>query len=231
MSGEDGTLYLNPARQQFYWVPMGQALVDGVYLIVPLTPWPGRPRDVNRVEVEAFAIERERAQAILAERYDTAVEDAKGLLDQAVGQAKDSVGDRDLPGGSTVKTLGRRFGRLLARPEVEKGLSLLGGALTGLAGELKKQRETSEAHPAPGEAEARAGTHVVREDELTLCGRCLTSLDEDPVCPSCGADPAEVEPFVMSAAEFAEEPWKSCPKCQDEMLRLAAVCPSCGAKA
>lgn len=213
----EGTLYLNPARQQFYWVPMGQALVDGVYLIVPLTPWPGRPRDVNRVEIEAFEITREEAQAVLAERYDTALDEVKGMIDR--------------PEAAQVKQLGGRLSRLFARPEVEKGLSLLGGALTGLSEELKKQRESRDRHPEPGEAEARRETHVVRADELTLCGRCLTALDEDPVCPSCGADPAEVEPFVMSAAEFAEEPWKTCPKCQDEMLRLAAVCPSCGAKA
>jgi len=206
------TLYVNPARQLFYLVPTGTGLPDGAFLVVPLMPVPGKPRDVNRRAIEGFEIPAEDAKAMLAERFD-------GL----VGDARRMAAERDLPGGSALKGLTGRLSRVLQSEQVVKGLNLMGSALQDVAAELRQRRE-SEGEPTVERSD------MIKDDELSLCGRCLTALDEEVVCPGCGADSAEVDPFRMTAAEFAAETWKTCAQCGDELLSLAAICPECGAE-
>lgn len=206
------TLFVNPARQLFFLVPAGTGLPDGAFLVVPVVPIPGKPRDVNRRAIEKFEIPAEEAKALLAERFDALVGDAKKMADE-----------REIPGGGSFRALAGRFGRVLQSDQVVNGLNLMGSALKDVAEELRQRRESSE-EPTVERSD------MIKDDELSLCGQCLTALDEDTVCPSCGADSGEVDPFRMTAAEFAAESWKTCSACGDELLSLASVCPECGAE-
>ena len=204
----DDILYVNPARQLFYRVPAGHALPDGAYLVVPV---PGRPRQVNRQAIADFEIPREEAVEMAQDR-------ARGTLDDVVSEARRLVDEQD---GGRLRGITGRIGSLLTSKQVEQGLSLLGNALTDVAAEMKARRER---HPEPDEVRT-----VVRDDELVLCGSCLTALDDEVVCPSCGADSDEVQPFTMTAAQFAAEEWTTCAACGDDLLQLASTCPECGA--
>ena len=206
------TLYVNPARQLFYLVPEGTGLPDGAYLVVPVMPMPGKPRDVNRRAIEGFEIPAEEAKALLADRFDGLVGDARRLAEE-----------RDLPGGSALRGLAGRVGRVLQSEQVVSGLHLVGSTLQDVAAELRQRRENR--HEPTVER-----SDMIKDDELALCGQCLTALDEEVVCPNCGADSAEIDPFRMTAAEFAAETWKTCAACGDELLSLASVCPECGAE-
>ncbi|HJN76556.1 MAG TPA: hypothetical protein QGF58_21685 [Myxococcota bacterium] len=206
------TLFVNPSRQLFYLVPAGTGLPDGAYLVVPLVPVPGKPRDVNRRAIEGFEIPAEEAKALLAERFD-------GL----VGEARRLAEERDLPGGGAFRGLAGRFGRVLQSEQVISGLNLVGSALQDVATELRQRRES-------GEEPTVEPSDMIKDDDLALCGTCLTALDEETICPSCGADSAEIDPFRMTAAEFAAESWKTCASCGDELLSLASTCPECGAE-
>ncbi|MCP4810859.1 MAG: hypothetical protein GY884_36450, partial [Proteobacteria bacterium] len=127
--------------------------------------------------------------------------------------------------GGRLRALTGKLGAFFTSKQVEQGISLLGNALQDVATEMKARRERNPppAHPVPTES------GVIRDDELVLCGSCLTALDEETVCPSCGADSEQVEAFRMSAAEFAVEEWTTCTSCGDDLLQLASTCPECGA--
>lgn len=204
----DDILYVNPARQRFYRVPAGTPLPDGAYLVVPV---PGRPRSVNRAAIADFEIGRAEAMELAQDR-------ARGGLDDVLAEARRMVDEQD---GGRLRGWTGKLGSLLQSKQVEQGLSLLGSALQDVAAEMRTRRER---HPEPEPA-----GDVVREDELILCGSCLTALDDETTCPSCGADSEEVEAFRMTAAQFAQEPWTTCSACGDDLLKLASTCPECGA--
>ena len=221
----DGTLYLNPARQQFYLVPPETTLDEGVHFVIQVATaggsrWPAS-RDVSRMAIEPFAIEQEQAREIIGERLGDAAGGARKAFEGVLEDAQRIAEDRELPGGSAVRTLAGRLSGLLATPQVEKGLSLLGNTLLDLADTMRERRagpdtETSETDP------------IQRESELVLCPFCLSEVDDqDDLCETCSEDLTQRDPFVMTAAEYAAEPWKHCLHCGEDMLRLATVCASC----
>lgn len=221
----EGTLYLNPARQQFYLVPPETTLDEGVYFVIQVATaagsrWPAS-REVLRSGIEPFAIEQEQAREIIGERLGHAAGGARKAFEGVLEDAQRIAEDRELPGGSAVRNLAGRLGGLLATPQVEKGLSLLGNTLLDLADTMRERRggpasQTSEADP------------IQRESELVLCPFCLSEVDDqDDLCETCGEDLTQRDPFVMTAAEYAAEPWKHCLHCGEDMLRLATVCASC----
>lgn len=221
----DGTLYLNPARQQFYLVPPDQTLAEGVYFVIQVATaagsrWPAS-REVARSAIEPFAIEQEQAREIIAERLGDAAGGARKAFEGVLEDAQRIAEDRELPGGSAVRTLAGRLGGMLATPQVEKGLSLLGNTLLDLADTMRERRGSDRAEP-------EEDAPIQRESELVLCPFCLSEVDDqDDACETCGEDLSERDPFVMTAAEYAAEPWKHCAHCGEDMLRLATVCASC----
>ncbi len=220
----DGTLYLNPARQQFYLVPPDATLSEGVYFVIQVATasgsrWPAS-REVTRGSIEPFAIEQDQAREIIADRLGDAAGGARKAFEGVLEDAQRIAEDRELPGGSAVRTLAGRLGGMLAAPQVEKGLSFLGNSLLDLADTMRERRGSEH---APSD-----GPPIRRESELVLCPFCLSEVDDqDDQCETCGEDLSERDPFVMTAAEYAAEPWKHCAHCEEDMLRLASVCASC----
>lgn len=219
-----GTLYLNPARQQFYLVPPGEVLDDGVFFVfvVPSAEnrWPAN-REVSRAAIEPFAIPQEEARALIGERLGGVYGGARSAFQKVMADASEVAADREVPGGQAVRALAGRLGGLLTGPQVEKGLHLLGNTLLDMADTVRRRRD----HPEP----EAANTAVTPESELVLCPFCLSEVDqEDDECETCASDLADADPFVMSASEYANEPWKTCPACSEDVLRLASVCASCG---
>ena len=80
----EGTLYLNPARQQFYLVPPDEPLSEGVYFVIQVAAaggsrWPAS-REVSRTAIEPFAIEQEQAREIIGARLGDAAGGALSLI-------------------------------------------------------------------------------------------------------------------------------------------------------
>lgn len=225
----EGTLYLNPARQQFYLVPPDEPLTDGVYFVIQVataggTRWPAS-REVLRPGIEPFAIEQEQAREIIGERLGTAAGGARKAFEGVLEDAQRIAEDRELPGGGAVRSLAERLSGMLATPQVEKGLSLLGNTLLDLADTMRERRGGPGSEAGAG---ASDGDPIQRESELVLCPFCLSEVDDqDDVCETCSEDLTQRDPFVMTAAEYAAEPWKHCLHCEEDMLRLATVCASC----
>lgn len=224
----EGTLYLNPARQQFYLVPADAPLDDGVYFVIqvpgPERRWP-ISREVARAGIEPFAIDQEQAREIIGERLGGAAGGARRAFERVLDDAARMAEDREGLGGGAVRSLADRLGGVLATPQVEKGLSLLGNTLLDLA-DTMRERRGSGADKGPED-----GPGIKRESELVLCPYCLSEVDEeDDMCEVCEEALVEQEPFVMTAAEYASEPWKHCPHCGEDMLRLATICASCKQK-
>ncbi len=221
----EGTLYLNPARQQFYLVPPDEPLSEGVYFVIQVAAaggsrWPAS-REVSRTAIEPFAIEQEQAREIIGARLGDAAGGARKAFEGVLEDAQRIAEDRELPGGSAVRTLAGRLSGMLATPQVEKGLSLLGNTLLDLADTMRERRG------GPGEQTSETDP-IQRESELVLCPFCLSEVDDqDDVCETCSEDLTQRDPFVMTAAEYAAEPWKHCLHCEEDMLRLATVCASC----
>ncbi|MFT5582605.1 MAG: hypothetical protein ACI9VR_000181 [Cognaticolwellia sp.] len=235
----DGTLYLNPARQQFYLVPPDEPLADGVYFVIQVATasgsrWPAS-RELSRTAIEPFAIEQEQAREIIGDRLGIAAGGARKAFEGVLEDAQRIAEDRELPGGSAVRSLADRLSGMLATPQVEKGLSLLGNTLLDLADTMRERRgpgsETAGGGPSGAGfsgAGASGGDPIQRESELVLCPFCLSEVDDqDDLCETCSEELAERDPFVMTAAEYAAEPWKHCLHCGEDMLRLATVCASC----
>jgi hypothetical protein len=231
----DGTLYLNPARQQFYLVPPDEPLADGVYFVIQVATasgsrWPAS-RELSRSAIEPFAIEQEQAREIIGERLGTAAGGARQALETVLEDAQRIAEDRDLPGGGAVRTLAGRLSGMLATPQVEKGLSLLGNTLLDLADTMRERRGGPD-DQSSGAGFSGSGSSdedpIQRESELVLCPFCLSEVDDqDDLCETCSEDLTQRDPFVMTASEYAAEPWKHCLHCDEDMLRLATVCASC----
>lgn len=223
--GMDGTLYLNPARQQFYLVPKDVSLQEGVHFVIQVataggTRWPAS-REVLRSGIEPYAIEQEQAREIIGVRLGDAAGGARKAFEGVLEDAQRIAEDRELPGGSAVRNLAGRLGGMLATPQVEKGLSLLGNTLLDLADTMRERRGGPGSAPSDQEP-------IQRESELVLCPFCLSEVDDqDDQCETCAEDLTQRDPFVMTAAEYAAEPWKHCLHCEEDMLRLATVCASC----
>ncbi len=241
----DGTLYLNPARQQFYLVPPDETLADGVYFVIQVATasgsrWPAS-RELSRTAIAPFAIDQEQAREIIGERLGHAAGGARQALETVLEDAQRIAEDRDLPGGEAVRTLAGRLSGMLATPQVEKGLSLLGNTLLDLADTMRDHRGGSDGQSSGGgfsrSSSSGAGFSgagssdedpIQRESELVLCPFCLSEVDDqDDLCETCGEDLTQRDPFVMTASEYAAEPWKHCVHCDEDMLRLATVCASC----
>jgi len=63
---------------------------------------------------------------------------------------------------------------------------------------------------------------------IILCPYCLSSVDENvKLCPTCGEDTTRDALVEMTPEEYLNKERKTCRFCDNSMVKLASLCPSC----